>query len=304
MDPPAASRPVADARSLSGLALALAVSTSIVFAAPAHASPQDDLAAKKARAARLEIQDRARPSQVGNAQRAVPPGADGRRGNAEEDRRRRSRDRTRRSRHEGVAPAAQRQGRDPLHGRRQLRPVLDRRDRRARARQPCEVRRSRAPTKTSDCSTSFTSQKRRSASSAKRSRRSRTRPGRSRTAADKALNEVKQAVQVEQNELASVKGDIGQLVDQIAAEKRGCRRRPRARRVPGRAGAGPRRSRRRCPRANAGSGARNAAHRRTAVRRAGAGRGSRRRGRVRVGAGRQAIPIRGRRARTRTTARD
>ncbi len=39
-------------------------------------------------------------------------------------------------------------------------------------------------------------------------------------AADKALNAVKQAVQVEQNELASVQGDIGQLVDQIAAAKR------------------------------------------------------------------------------------
>src|SRR6185312_7674531 len=36
------------------LALALAVSTSVAFAVPAHASPQDDLAAKKARAARLE----------------------------------------------------------------------------------------------------------------------------------------------------------------------------------------------------------------------------------------------------------
>src|SRR5207302_10051486 len=38
-------------------------------------------------------------------------------------------------------------------------------------------------------------------------------------AADKALSAVRQAVQVEQNELASVKGDIGQLVDQIAAAK-------------------------------------------------------------------------------------
>src|ERR1700730_14825613 len=36
------------------LALALAVSTSVMFAVPAHASPQDDLAAKKARAAKLE----------------------------------------------------------------------------------------------------------------------------------------------------------------------------------------------------------------------------------------------------------
>src|SRR5437763_4196283 len=36
------------------LSLALAISISVAFAAPAHASPQDDLAAKKARAGVLE----------------------------------------------------------------------------------------------------------------------------------------------------------------------------------------------------------------------------------------------------------
>jgi cell wall-associated NlpC family hydrolase len=52
------------------LALALALSTSVAFAAPAHASPQDDLAAKKARAARLEtkIQADHRKAEILNAQ--------------------------------------------------------------------------------------------------------------------------------------------------------------------------------------------------------------------------------------------
>ena len=121
-------------------------------------------------------------------------------------------------------------------------------------------------------------------------------------AADKALNEVKQAVQVEQNELASVKGDIGQLVDQIAAEKQqadDAAARAEFQAVQARA-----RAEAAAARAERGERRRNASHRRTAVRCAGAGRGSHRRRRVRRGHRSASHTDMRAWVRTRTTARD
>jgi len=198
------------------LALALAISISVAFAAPAHASPQDNLAAKKARAAALEskieadhrkaemLNERFLQAQtdVGESQRKIAAAEAGI-ARAEADMK------ESRLRLSGRAATLYMGAgnTDPFAiGTTDVRELgsratygaaaadVDQRllDRLHVAEETLGIQR-KAFQKVQD-----------EARSQQKS-------------ADEALNGVRQVVQVEQNELASVKGDIGQLVDQIAA---------------------------------------------------------------------------------------
>jgi peptidoglycan DL-endopeptidase CwlO len=200
------------------LALALALSTSVAFAAPAHASPQDDLAAKKARAARLEtkIQADHRKAEILNeqylqAQTAVAEtqkkiaAAEAGIARAEAD--------TKQSRLRLSGRAATLYmgagNSDPF-----AIDAADVRELGSRATYGAAAadEDQRLLDKLHVAEETLGIQ-RKTFLKVQDEARSQQK------AADNALNAVKQAVQVEQNELASVKGDIGQLVNEIATER-------------------------------------------------------------------------------------
>lgn len=200
------------------LSLALAISISVAFAAPAHASPQDDLAAKKARAAALESKIEAdhrkaemlnerylqAETDVAESQRKIAA-AEGGIARAEADMK------ESRLRLSGRAATLYMGAgnTDPFAiGTTDVRELGSRATYGAAAADVDQrlLDRLHVAEETLGIQRKTFQKVQDEARSQQKS-------------ADKALNAVRQAVQVEQNELASVKGDIGQLVDQIAVAR-------------------------------------------------------------------------------------